>query len=180
VIDTVYRQFFVTLPLQLRALGHPPLAYGLLLTGSCLIIVLAEVPISVALGRRAATAVVAAGYALVGTAWLVLGAAPSLAGAIGCTVVLTAGEMLYKPTATATVADAAPEGYAGRYQSLYASASMGGMLLAPALGGLAWSHAPRLVFPVAGALGLLTALALGLHHARATRRTALPAAAGRP
>jgi len=108
VIDTVYRQFFVTLPLQLRALHYPPLAYGLLLTGSCVVIVLAEVPISVALGRHAGTSVVATGSALVGVAWLVLGAHPSLGAAVACTVVLTAGEMLYKPTATATVADAAP------------------------------------------------------------------------
>ena len=55
---------------------------------------------------------------------------------------ITAGEMLYKPTATAHVADAAPEGMVGRFSSLYAAASISGMLFAPALGGAAYEHAP--------------------------------------
>ena len=173
VIDTCYRQFFVTFPLQLRALGLPPLAYGLMLTLSCSVIVLAEVPIAVHLAGRRATAVVAGGYALIGAAWLVVGAAPALVTAVLGVGVLTAGEMLYKPTATATVAEAAPEGYAGRYQSLYAGASVGGFILAPPLGGLAWSHAPHLVLPVAGALAVLTAAALAVHDRRSARHTEL-------
>jgi dipeptide/tripeptide permease len=51
--------------------------------------------------------------------------------------VITGGEMLYKPTATAHVADAAPDGMVGRFSSLYAAASISGMFLAPALGGAA-------------------------------------------
>ena len=171
VVDTAYRQFFVTLPLQLRALGLSPMAYGLLLTGSCVLIVLAEVPISVQLAGRRATAVVACGYALIGAAWLVVGASPGIATAVLGVGVLTAGEMLYKPTATATVAEAAPEGYAGRYQSLYACASVSGTFLAPPLGGLGWSRAPHLVLPVAGAVAVLTAAALAVHDRRSARHT---------
>ena len=171
VVDTVYRQFFVTFPLQLRALGLPTPAYGLLLGGACLAIVLCEVPLSVRLAGRRGVAVVAGGYALVGAGWLVLGADPSLATACLGVAVLTGGEMLYKPTATATVAEAAPEGYAGRYQSLYASASVAGMFLAPPLGGLAWSRAPELVFPVAGSVAVLVAAALAAYDRAAARHT---------
>lgn len=173
VVDTAYRQFYVTLPLQLHDLGLAPIAYGLLLTGSCAVIVLLEVPLSVRMAGHRALRLVAAGYALVGLAWLVVGAAPSLLTAVIAVAVLTAGEMLYKPTATATVAESAPTGYAGRYQSLYASASVSGTFLAPALGGLAWSHAPRLVLPMAGVVALLGGAALAAHDRAATRHTAV-------
>jgi MFS family permease len=172
-VDVAYRQFYVALPLQLRALGLAPIAYGLLLAASCAVIVALEVPLSVRMAGHRALALVALGYGLVGLAWLVVGAVPSLVTAVLAVLVLTAGEMLYKPTATATVADAAPEGYAGRYQSLYASASVAGMFLAPALGGLGWAHAPRLVLPVAGAVALLAAAALAVHDRAAARRTGL-------
>lgn len=38
------------------------------------------------------------------------------------------------------VADAAPEGVTGRFSSLYAAASISGMFLAPALGGITYQH----------------------------------------
>ncbi len=84
-----------------------------------------------------------------------------MAGATVAIVVITAGEMLYKPTATAHVADAAPAGMVGRYSSLYAAASISGMFLAPALGGSAYEHAPGLLFPVAAALALAAGVVLG-------------------
>ncbi len=62
-----------------------------------------------------------------------------LGGAVVAAAFITAGEMLYKPTATAHVADAAPEGMVGRFSSLYAAASISGMFLAPALGGTSTS-----------------------------------------
>jgi MFS family permease len=60
--------------------------------------------------------------------------------------------MLYKPTATAHAADLAPDGMVGRYQSIYASASIGGMLLAPLLGTAAYTASPRGVWFAAALL----------------------------
>jgi MFS family permease len=77
-------------------------------------------------------------------------------------VVITAGEMLYKPTATAHVADVAPDGMVGRYSSLYAAASVSGMFLAPALGGITYEHLPRLLFPIAGGLAVAAGVVLAL------------------
>jgi MFS family permease len=81
--------------------------------------------------------------------------------------------MLYKPTATAYVADAAPVGMVGRYSSLYAAASISGMFLAPAIGGTVYEHAPSLLYPVAAALALAAGVVLALVGER--RRAALPA-----
>ena len=157
VVDTVYRQISTPLPLLLRHLGYAPIAYGLLIAANGVIIVGFEAPIAVALRHRRAPAVIASGFALVGAGFLAIAAVPSLASAAVAIVVITAGEMLYKPTATAHVADSAPEGMVGRYQSLYAGASIGGTLFGPALGGFAYQHAPALIWPVCGVLAGLAA-----------------------
>ncbi|WP_427895798.1 MFS transporter [Kribbella sp. GL6] len=167
VVDTVYRQIFATLPLLLRDAGTPAVAYGVLLGASSVVIVLFEAPLAVRLRGHRATRVIAAGFACIGIGQAIIGVWPALAGAAFAIVVLTAGEMLYKPTATAHVADAAPEGMVGRYSSLYAAASISGMFLAPAIGGTAYQHAPRLLYPVAAALALVAAGVLVVTRAAA-------------
>jgi len=180
-VDTTYRLLYTVLPLLLSAEGAPPLVYGLT-SLNCVVIVALEPRIARRLAHRDAVRVIAAGYAVVGLGWLLLGglllgglllgglllgAAPVVLGAIAAVLVVTAGEMLYKPTATARAADLAPAGMAGRYQSLYAAASLGGLLLSPLLGIAAYSAAPLLVWPAAGLLALLAAAAL---HRTAARR----------
>lgn len=177
VVDTVYRQIFATLPLLLHDAGTPAVAYGVLLGGSSVVIVLFEAPLAVRLRGHRATRVIAAGFACIGLGQAVValaafGAWPVLAGAAVAIAVMTAGEMLYKPTATAHVADAAPDGMVGRYSSLYAAASISGMFLAPAIGGTTYQHAPRLLYPVAAGLALAAAALLLL--TRATARDVLP------
>ncbi|MGY4771501.1 MFS transporter [Kribbella sp. CWNU-51] len=154
VVDTVYRQVFATMPLLLRDASSPAVAYGVLIGLSSVVIVCCEAPLAVRLRGHRSTRVIAVGFALVGVGLAVLGIWPALVGATLAIVVITAGEMLYKPTATAHVADAAPAGMVGRYSSLYAAASISGMFLAPALGGAAYEHTPGLLFPVAAALAL--------------------------
>lgn len=172
VVDTVYRQIFATMPLLLRDAGTPAVAYGVLLGASSVVIVLFEAPIAVRLQGHRATRVIAAGFACIGLGLAIIGVWPALAGAALAIVVMTAGEMLYKPTATAHVADAAPDGMVGRYSSLYAAASISGMFLAPAIGGTTYQHAPRLLYPVAAALALAAGAVLLLTRAKA--RDVLP------
>ena len=166
-VDTSYRQYYVALPLQLRDLGERPLVYGLLITANCVVIVLFEVQIALRLAGHRAAPVIAAGYALVGAGWLVIGIHAALATVLAASVVVTAGEMLYKPTATATVADAAPPGRAGTYQSLYAAASISGTVLAPALGGAGYGVSPRGLWLSAAAVALVAGAALARGGARA-------------
>jgi predicted MFS family arabinose efflux permease len=182
IVDTVYRQIFATMPLLLRDAGTPAVAYGVLIGVSSAVIVLCEAPLAVRLRGHRATRVIAIGFALVGAGLAILGVWPALAGAALAIVVITAGEMLYKPTATAHVADAAPDGMVGRYSSLYAAASISGMFLAPALGGSAYQHAPRLLYPIAAALALAASAVLLVTRAAApdalpTESTAQPSSA---
>ena len=171
-VDTTYRLMYTVLPVQLADAGAPTLAYGLLVSLNCIVIVAAEAPIALALRDRPAAPVVAAGIGLVGAAYLLLGLAPGLVLAVVAVLVITVGEMLYKPTATAYAADLAPDGMAGRYQSAYGAASISGTMLSPALGGPLYDVAPALVWPLAGVLAL--AAAAFLYRSSATTRTALP------
>ncbi|TDW75144.1 MFS transporter [Kribbella pratensis] len=173
VVDTVYRQIFATMPLLLRDAGTPAVAYGVLIGVSSVVIVLLEAPLAVRLRGHRANRVIAIGFALVGAGLAILGVWPALVGATLAIVVITAGEMLYKPTATAHVADAAPEGMVGRYSSLYAAASISGMFLAPALGGSAYQHVPGALFPVAAALAVVAAIVQS--QVRSADREAEPA-----
>ncbi|MGB8649868.1 MAG: hypothetical protein WCD35_04320 [Mycobacteriales bacterium] len=52
-------------------------------------------------------------------------------------------------------------GMEGRYQSLYASASIGGMVLSPLLGTTLYGVAPALLWPAAGATALVAARWIG-------------------
>jgi MFS family permease len=158
-VDTSYRQLYVGLPLQLRHLHAPTVVYGLTVTANCVLIVLGEVWLAVRMAGHSPGRVISLGYALVGASWLLFGIAPTVWGAFVLVAVISAGEMLYKPTATAAVADAAPRGYEARYQSLYAGASVSGTVLAPPIGGALTAHPAVLWFgsgfvPIVMALGL--------------------------
>jgi MFS family permease len=161
-VDTVFRQLHTSLPLLLRDLGAPPLTYGLLIALNAGLVVLFEAPIAVLLGRFPAAAVITVGFALVALGFAVLAGWPVVAGAVLAVLVTTAGEMLYKPTATAFVVDAAPEGMTGRFASLYAGASMGGMAFAPALGGTLYQHVPNLLWWLSALAALAAAAGVWL------------------
>jgi predicted MFS family arabinose efflux permease len=171
VIDTVYRQLFSTLPLVLHDAGSPAVAYGVLIGLSSVVIVLLEAPLAIRLRNHHASRVIAVGFALVAAGLAALGVWPVLLGAGLAVALITAGEMLYKPTATAQVVDAAPDGMTGRFSSLYAAASISGMTLAPALGGTTYQHHPHLLYPIAAALALAAAVTTYL----AGRRPVVPA-----
>jgi MFS family permease len=160
VVDTCYRQLYVGLPLELHHLGAPAWVYGLTVTLNCVVIVLGEVWLALRMAHRSTISVIAAGYVLVGLSWLLFGAHPAVWSAMAMVVVISIGEMLYKPTATAAVADAAPAGFEGRYQSLYAGASITGTVLGPAIGGALYGLHPTWLWLGAGVVPIAAAVAL--------------------
>lgn len=159
-VDAAYRQIFTGLPLMLSDLGTPLVLYGTLISLSSLLIVVAETPLAIRLASRPALRIIPLGYVFIGLGFLALAAWPAEGGAIVCIGLITIGEMLYKPTSAAYAADRAPEGMQGRYQSLYSSASIAGMVISPPFGGFLYEHAPSLLWPACAALALLGAAAL--------------------
>ncbi|MDR6863619.1 MFS transporter [Phycicoccus sp. 3266] len=169
--DTAYRFAYSAVPWQLESLGAAPWVYGTTISLNCALIVLFEPWLAHRLRERPPERLIAGGFLLVGVGWLLVAPAPGLVLVLVAVAVVTAGEMLYKPTATAHAADRAPEGMHGRYQSLYGAASIGGTVLAPPLSGALFQVDPRLMWAVGGLLGLAAAAALSLTGRRALRRT---------
>ena len=124
--------------------------------GSGLILVL-EIPVTQWLRGRGAFGVVAAGYALVGVGTALFALPVSVASVVVAMAVLTAGEILYKTTATAHVLDQAPDHLVGQFQGLYTGAATSGTLLAAPVGTAIYSAAPGLLWPVMAAVALVAA-----------------------
>jgi MFS family permease len=176
--DTAYRFAYSAVPWQLESLGAAPWVYGTTISLNCALIVLFEPWLAHRLRERPPERLIAAGFLLVGLGWLVVSPSPGLVVVLVAVAVVTAGEMLYKPTATAHAADRAPEGMHGRYQSLYGAASIGGTVVAPPLAGLLFEASPRLMWFVGGVLGVGAAAVLALSGRRGDGSD--PAAWGRP
>jgi MFS family permease len=158
LVDIVYRQLYSTLPLHLRDEGQPVWLYATVIAvGSGLILVL-EIPVTQWLQGRGAYGVVALGYALVGVGTAMFALPVSVVPVLLAMVVLTAGEILYKTTATAHVLDQAPDHLVGQYQGLYTGAATSGTLLAAPIGTAIYAAAPTLLWPVMAGLALLASV----------------------
>ena len=157
VVDLVYRQLYTTVPLHLRDEGMGLGLYAVLNSLGSGLILLLEIPVALRLRGFSSYPIIAAGYALVGVGFALFGLPVSAATAVLAVVVLTAGEILYKTTATAHVLDAAPDHLVGQYQGLYTGAATSGSLLAGPVGGAVYALAPALLWPLCGAAGLLAA-----------------------
>ncbi|MER5754644.1 MFS transporter [Streptomyces sp. NPDC002088] len=154
VVDVVYRQQYSTFPVYLADHGLDARVYGSLLAINGGVLLCLELPVALALRRRSPLHIVGGGLLLVGAGYAVLPTGAGLGTAIVMMTLLTLGELLYKTTATAYVADRAPEHVQGRFQSLYAGVSISGVVLAAPLGGALYEAAPGVLWPVCAGLGL--------------------------
>ncbi|MGW1865690.1 MFS transporter [Streptomyces mauvecolor] len=159
-VDLVYRQQYATLPVFLGDHGLDARVYGWLIAINGGVILCLELPAAHALRKRAPLTVIGSGLLLVGLGYAALVPSASLGAAVALMVSLTLGEILYKTTATAYVADQAPAHAQGRFQSLYAGASISGQVLAPPLGGALYASAPGLLWPLCAGLAALAGLAV--------------------
>ncbi|MHC3468536.1 MFS transporter [Streptomyces sp. 7R007] len=179
VIDVVYRQQYSTFPVFLADHGMDARVYGALLAVNGGVLLCLELPLAVLLRRRSPLRMVGAGLVLVAAGYGVLLLGAGIGAAVVMMALLTVGEALYKTTATAYVADQAPKGAQGRFQSLYAGASISGMVLAAPLGGAVYEAAPAVLWPLCVGLGLAAGGAvLGVSRPRGHSRSPAPAAKG--
>jgi len=160
VVDTVYRQQYSTLPVFLADHGIGTGVYGALLAINGGAILCLELPATLALRNRAPLRIIGAGLLLVGLGFAALIPGAFTLSAVAMMLLVTAGEILYKTPATAYVADSAPAHLQGRFQSLYAGASISGTVLAPPLGGAVYEAAPGLLWPLCGVLAALAGAAV--------------------
>nr|WP_281380995.1 MFS transporter [Nocardioides panaciterrulae] len=160
LVDVVYRQLYTTLPIHLRDAGQPVGLYTALIAIGSGLILLLEIPVALRLRRFPSHPIIALGYALVGVGFALFALPVSAGTTILAMVVLTAGEILYKTTATAHVLDAAPDHLVGQYQGLYTGASTSGTMLAAPVGTAVYALAPGLLWPACGLAALVAAYAV--------------------
>lgn len=160
VTDLVYRQQYSTLPADLDHHGLDTGVYGWLLAINGGLILLLELPVTVALRGRAPLRIIGGGVLLVGAGYGVLAVGPGVGTAVAMMLLLTAGEVLYKTPATAYVADHAPAHVQGRFQSLYSGVSVSGVVLSAPLGGALYTVAPGALWPVCAVLAGLAGVLL--------------------
>jgi MFS family permease len=158
LVDIVYRQLYTTVPLHLRDAGEPVALYTALIAVGSGLILLLEVPVALRLRGHSSYPIIATGYGLVGAGFVLFGLPVSAATAVLAMVVLTAGEILYKTTATAHVLDAAPDHLVGQYQGLYTGAATSGTMLAAPIGTAVYAGAPQLLWPLCGLTCAVAAL----------------------
>lgn len=169
VVDVVYRQQYSTFPMFLDDHGMNARVYGTLLAVNGGVLLCLELPAALALRRVPPLRVVGAGLLLVGAGYGVLLSGVGIGTAVVMMGLLTIGELLYKTTATAYVADQAPEHVQGRFQSLYAGVSISGVVLAAPAGGAVYEAAPGVLWPLCAGAGVLAG---GAVLAVGTRRRA--------
>ncbi|GGR92158.1 hypothetical protein GCM10010252_33650 [Streptomyces aureoverticillatus] len=160
VTDLVYRQQYSTLPTDLGRHGLDTGFYGWLLAINGGLILLLELPVTLALRGRRPLRIIGGGVLLVGAGYGVLAFGVGAGSAIAMMALLTAGEILYKTPATAYVADSAPAHVQGRFQSLYSGVSVSGVVLSAPLGGALYTAAPGALWPVCAVLAGLAGVLL--------------------
>uniref|UniRef100_A0AAU2K3K9 MFS transporter n=1 Tax=Streptomyces sp. NBC_00049 TaxID=2903617 RepID=A0AAU2K3K9_9ACTN len=175
VTDLVYRQQYAAFPVFLADHGLDARVFGLVIALNGAVILLLELPAAVALRERPALPVIGSGLVLVGAGYAALLFGAGIASAVVMMVLLSLGEILYKTTATAYVADQAPEHAIGRFQSMYAGISVSGVVLGPPLGGALYSAAPGLLWPLCAVLAAGAGAAVLWTAGRQARHAARPA-----
>ncbi len=131
----VYGQVQVTLPIDLRAHGVTPRAYGVLLAINTLLVVVVQPFASGLVGRVPRAIALAGSVALVGVGFGMTGiAAGSLPLYALSIIVWSLGEIAFEPLKPAVIADLAPPDLRGSYQGAYQMAYGGASFLGPVLG----------------------------------------------
>ncbi|HET6923596.1 MAG TPA: MFS transporter, partial [Anaeromyxobacteraceae bacterium] len=180
LVALVFFQFQLALPLDMRAHGLGPAAYGALLSLNGLVIVLLQPAAGRLLVRFDRSRVMAVAALLVGAGFGMHGlvhSAPAYALAI---VVWTLGEIANHPVASALAADLSPAPLRGRYQGAFSLSWALAFFAAPALGGAVLDrHGAGVVW--AGSFGLMLLVAAGqLRLGPARRRRVAEIAARGP
>ncbi len=160
VVDLVYRQQYTTFPVHLAEHGMDARVYGWMIAINGGLILCLEIPVALKLKDRPPLRIVGCGLLLVGLGYAALIPGTVLASAIVMMALLTLGEILYKTTATAYVADQAPEHVQGRFQSLYAGVSVSGTVLAAPVGGAVLGSAPGLLWPLCAGAAVVAGAAV--------------------
>jgi MFS family permease len=165
LVELVFHQAFVTLPIDLREHGLETASYGLLIALNGVLITLLQPGVSRALARFPRHRVLASAAVLVGAGFALTAVVHGIPGYVASITVWTLGEIAMAGIAPAAVADAAPPALRGSYQGLMQMGGGAAALIGPVMGSLLLGRlGSGVLWSVCGLTGLAAAfgqLALG-------------------
>lgn len=141
-------------------LGFSTSEYGLLLTINGLFVVLFQYPVAFTISRFRQHHVLVLGSLLYMIGWLYMGWTTGFGWAVIAIVIVTTGEIIFSPVATAVVGELAPHDKRGRYMGFFGWSETIGMSLAPLAGGIlldTFTDTPNLVWVPIAAFGFIAA-----------------------
>jgi MFS family permease len=161
-------------------IGLPYREWGYLLALNAGIVALVQYPLVSALRRRNRMALLAISSALLAVGIGGSAFAGPLWSLVFLITVMSVGETLLSPVASAEVSDLAPEAVRGRYMGVWTVVWNGGAALGPAFAGVAMDHiGARQAFVVLLVVGLVGAALFGMLAAPWRRRHPAKAAEAR-
>ncbi|MFQ6016007.1 MAG: MDR family MFS transporter, partial [Anaerolineae bacterium] len=162
ILETiVYAQMTTTFPVFLKQeRGIPEALWGLIMATNAGMVVLFQFPLTRLSDHYRRTAVLAVGALFYAVGFGGIGLGTGFFYFVFCVIVLTIGEMLFIPTATAYVADIAPEDMRGRYMGAAGLIWGAGFGIGPIVGGAIMDRWGGVyIWPVTFVLSLLGAAA---------------------
>jgi MFS family permease len=141
-------------------LGFSTSDYGLLLTTNGLFVVIFQYPVAFVISKFRKYHVLVLGSLLYMVGWLYMSWTTSFGWAVIAMVIVTTGEIIFSPVATAVVGELAPYDKRGRYMGFFGWSETIGMSLAPLAGGIlldTFTDNPNLVWVPIAAFGFIAA-----------------------
>lgn len=154
-------------------IGFSTVQYGLLLTMNGVIVVLFQYPVARRVARLAKSRALILGSLLYGLGYLSLGWIGSFTLALGAIVIITAGEIIFSPSALSVVGELSPRDRRGRYMGFFGLSEILGLSVGSLVGGIlldAFPTDPRFIWGTIAFLAFVAAV--GFHWWG--RRTASP------
>lgn len=159
-IGLLFIQMGSTFGLHVTHLGFSPAVYGAILSLNGVLIVLAELPLTVLTRKFSTRRVMAVGYAICGLGYGLNIFAHTVPALVLCMVVFTLGEMITMPTASAYLANLAPPDMRGRYMGVSGLTWATAYIFGPGLGMKMFTANPIVYWIACAALGFFAALVI--------------------
>lgn len=154
LVAMCYGQQSGAFPLELKAHHYSLELLGVLFTANAIAVIVAQVPVSIAVRRLPARIPLAAAAALMGGGYAIFLLGMSLPTMIASVCLWTGGELLMAPTGPAVAMNMAKAGAHGRYQGALLVARTTGQTLGPTAGVFAYSFSSSLPWWGCGLAGL--------------------------
>ncbi|HWD94258.1 MAG TPA: MFS transporter [Verrucomicrobiae bacterium] len=159
-IGLVFFQLGSVFGLYVTGLGFSPAVYGAIVSFNGAFIVFCELPLTRLTRKFPARRVMATGYLLCATGFVLNAFAHTIPALLLCMLVFTIGEMITMPTAVAYLAELAPPQMRGRYMGMSGLTWATALIIGPAGGLRLYAAAPAAYWVTSAAAGVFAAVVI--------------------